>query len=758
MIRNMKLNRYGILLVLCGLCVWNMRAQQKPLLKNDSVGQWSLVFEEEFEGNSVDWNLWRNEYLPGLKHGSYSQPQNAEVKDGELRLYIRKESVNGSTWTAASIFLAEPIKPYTYIECRMKPAQCTGVNNAFWMANRSKQTTTWKNRCEIDMVETRYDTTKHAGNAHIGWHDWKAQPYLKNSKGRNDHVAQGKIIYHDYEDYQTWGIYFKESDYVIYFEGEPVWDGKTHHIYPQQYYTGLGRFKDWFEPEGRRAYGKWGQDDWNYQAGYSGDNLNVILTAYTWPEKWSPITDDAADTYMAVDWVRMYRPSVVMNTQPEEEYEKVRRAVILSGDYTFDSDANSYFSAVVEKKDDTPLEFTFVDDNGAPAFSAGIDPHNQLFIHWGDRISHTNVAYPAVLEKRDYVEPGKKYLMVLRATAHSAHGKFDRDGVSLSVYPLDGTALPDEPYFYPNVDSLGNTSINAGWQLNARNYSDAGLKAVQIRGNWAVSDFKAGRSYKSVIPADWHKPTAALSGVAMVEEGETASAKVVFTGSSPWRLEYQVNGENKVLENIKYKEIALTETVTQNTKIVLNRVTDASGLDGFVEGSASLLLNNKKNKYILPVFDTYVQPEQDEFFSARRNFELKGDPRFERQIYMTFRVADLPDAEKYLFYIYCARNEKEQPMTLSLQQIEGNISTRMMWFNKPADGRCREIGKMEVGAQSGSFIGMDITEWVKQRREAGESLLNLRLVYYDGEKTNLLVFPQGHEPSGKNAPRIVYVK
>ena len=65
---------------------------------------------------------------------------------------------------------------------------------------------------------------------------------------------------------------------------------------------------------------------------------------------------------------------------------------------------------------------------------------------------------------------------------------------------------------------------------------------------------------------------------------------------------------------------------------------------------------------------------------------------------------------------------------------------------------------MEVGAQSGSFIGMDITEWVKQRREAGESLLNLRLVYYDGEKTNLLVFPQGHEPSGKNAPRIVYVK
>ena len=120
MIRNMKLNRYGILLVLCGLCVWNMRAQQKPLLKNDSVGQWSLVFEEEFEGNSVDWNLWRNEYLPGLKHGSYSQPQNAEVKDGELRLYIRKESVNGSTWTAASIFLAEPIKPYTYIECRLE--------------------------------------------------------------------------------------------------------------------------------------------------------------------------------------------------------------------------------------------------------------------------------------------------------------------------------------------------------------------------------------------------------------------------------------------------------------------------------------------------------------------------------------------------------------------------------------------------------------------------------------------------------------
>ena len=128
----------SLLIIMLILSAASAISAVKPLLKNDSIQHWELVFEDEFNGNAVDWKNWSDEYLPGLKHGSYSQPANAEVADGELRLYIRKESVKGSTWTAASIFLNEPIKPYTYVECKMKPSQCTGVNNAFWMANRSK--------------------------------------------------------------------------------------------------------------------------------------------------------------------------------------------------------------------------------------------------------------------------------------------------------------------------------------------------------------------------------------------------------------------------------------------------------------------------------------------------------------------------------------------------------------------------------------------------------------------------------------------
>lgn len=746
----------SLLILIMILSVASAISAVKPLLKNDSVQNWELVFEDEFNGNAVDWRNWSDEYLPGLKHGSYSQPANAEVAEGELRLYIRKESVKGSTWTAASIFLNEPIKPYTYVECKMKPTQCTGVNNAFWMANRSKETTTWKNRVEIDMVETRFDTTKNMGNCHIGWHDWKAQPYLLNAKGKADHVAQGKIIYHDFDKYETWGIYFRENDYVIYHNGEPVWDGKTHHIYPKQYYTGTGRFPDWFEKEGKRAYGKWGQDDWNYQAGYSGDNLNVILTAYTWPEKWSPITDDAADKYMAVDYVRLFRPQSVLKKKPEEHFPEVKRAILLKNNYSLARDGNYYFSAVVEKKSDAPLQMAFADSTGVPVFSVGTDSKNQLFVRFGDRTSHTAIAYPAATQKKTYIENNKKYWLVVRVSALKGKNVYDRDAVSMSTFPLDGMPVGDEPYFYPNIDSLGNTSINAGWDINAKNYSEASVRLIQLRGDAVVSDFRVGTNYRSVLPPVWQGPAAILSGCRIVAPNTSASVNVTLSGKAPWNLKYTVNGIQKELTGILYKTIEITETASENLQLKLSEVTDADGTPGFITGDATVLVLSDKNQQLLPSFDTFIQPEQKEDFSGRLGLEIKGDKLYERQAYISFDITKVPSGKRSFLSLYCTKNDKKLPMKLSLQYVDVPVNASLRFINKPADEKCIEITRMEVAAEEKFYLGAELTNEINYLKQLGAKTMNLRLVHVDGEKSNMVSFQQGHGQVGTNPVQLIF--
>ena len=744
------------LLILCLFIVLVFQAKaQKPFLKVDSIRDWKIVFEDEFNGNSVDWKKWNDEYLPGLKHGSYSQPANAIVVDGELRLYIRRESVLGSTWTSASIFLKEAIKPYTYVECKIKPAQCTGVNNAFWLANRTEKTTTWKNREEIDMLETRLDTGKHAGQAHIGWHDWKSQPYLLDSKGKNDHVAQGKIIYHSYDKYEIWGIFFKENDYVIFHNGEAVWDGKSHHVYPNQYYTGIGKFNDWFDKEGKRAYGKWGQDDWNYQAGFNGDNLNLILTTYTWPEKWSPITDNATDKYMAVDYVRFYRPSTLLNTKPNEYFPEVKRALLFKNNYSLKKDQNYYFSAIIEKKTDSPIEIAFADSIGNAAFSVGIDSKNALFIHFGNRMSNTSTAYPSNSLKRNFIQNGKKYLIVIRVTAHKNNGIFDKDAISFSTFPLDAFPASEEPYFYPNIDSTGNTSITSGWDINAKNHSDISIHLAQVRSALPITDFKVGNNYKSVLPQLWIGPTAVLSGCKMIKPKSKSTVNVHLSGKSPWRIKYLVNNTEKEATGIVCNDFEIEETPSENTFIKLLEVIDADGKSGYIDGEASILILNSKNQFILPTFDTFIQPEQTEDFSGRLTLDIKGDSKFERQAYLSFDISQIPQNKKEILSFYVAKNVKKLPMKFSIQYVDVAINETLRFFNRPADERCFEISRIDIPSEEKANIGVDITKEVNYLKEIGAKTMNLRVVYLEGEKSNLVSFIQGNGQIGTNPTQII---
>ena len=110
--------RRTILTIICTIVLANGWAQS-PFLRDDA-GSWVLVDSDEFEGDTVDWSRWQSEDPRTIKHATYRGPENALVRDGELRLYVTKQSKNGSEWMAASIYLTEPLEYNSYVECRFK--------------------------------------------------------------------------------------------------------------------------------------------------------------------------------------------------------------------------------------------------------------------------------------------------------------------------------------------------------------------------------------------------------------------------------------------------------------------------------------------------------------------------------------------------------------------------------------------------------------------------------------------------------------
>lgn len=112
-----------------------------------------LIFADEFDGRRMNWDLWAADDPNNIKNETSRGPEAVEVRDGELRLNVRR--VNRSEkvkWIAGYVYLKEPLENNVYIECRFRSGQCSGVNNAFWLACKTPPNTTWCNKYEVDIV------------------------------------------------------------------------------------------------------------------------------------------------------------------------------------------------------------------------------------------------------------------------------------------------------------------------------------------------------------------------------------------------------------------------------------------------------------------------------------------------------------------------------------------------------------------------------------------------------------------------------
>ncbi len=147
---------------------------------NCNPNNYRLVYEDNFNGNSLDLTFWRP--LTGLPTAdlelSYYQPENFVVSDGLLKIITKKENLGTKSWqywdgntqsmiqksanfNYSSAWMESKFKfPYAYgkFEARVKITNSNSCRPAFWLYGNHSN--------EIDIFEFFEDVTKMSYTIH----------------------------------------------------------------------------------------------------------------------------------------------------------------------------------------------------------------------------------------------------------------------------------------------------------------------------------------------------------------------------------------------------------------------------------------------------------------------------------------------------------------------------------------------------------------------------------------------------------------
>jgi len=175
-----------------------------------SNGEWVLTFDEEFLGDSVNYDVWESDKYPGGGSILSSRgPDNLEVKDGLLYMLTKKEKKADKNWTTAHMWVKPTVfrQSYGYFESRYKICAANGINNAFWLMTHPSLVTDSTQNFEIDINEGHYPN-----EVCPTYHHYETGEHKSNSKAY-------RAGYDLSEDYHTYGLEWTEKELIYYFDG-----------------------------------------------------------------------------------------------------------------------------------------------------------------------------------------------------------------------------------------------------------------------------------------------------------------------------------------------------------------------------------------------------------------------------------------------------------------------------------------------------------------------------------------------------------
>ena len=204
---------------------------------------WQLIWEDNFDGNSIDATKWIHDYGTGSQFGmwgwgngelQYYQAENTTINNGIATIEVKEEpsglvdSWNNTSYYSSSKITTRGLFDFRYgkIEARIKTLDGQGFWPAFWLLPSGGS---WPCDGEIDIMEqwgNNYLTNSTTGAAHIG-----TCPYSQSThfyQNFSSYISSGSFA----DDFHTYSIIWEE-DTITWF----VDDVEMFQITPSNYFS-----------------------------------------------------------------------------------------------------------------------------------------------------------------------------------------------------------------------------------------------------------------------------------------------------------------------------------------------------------------------------------------------------------------------------------------------------------------------------------------------------------------------------------------
>jgi beta-glucanase (GH16 family) len=185
------------------------------------LSSYTLVFEDEFEGDALNTDVWKIR-SNGPRRGGFNSDSQIEVADGNLVItgeYL-EDGTYGEGWYAGMVSLRERYcKGYFEIRCKVNKG--SGFWSAYWIQAEHPYEAEYSKGgvggCEIDIFESMsYDSLigkdSVSQTVHCAGVDGVQEGYQSNNLG----AFYGKNIY---DEYNTYGLEWNDEEYIFYING-----------------------------------------------------------------------------------------------------------------------------------------------------------------------------------------------------------------------------------------------------------------------------------------------------------------------------------------------------------------------------------------------------------------------------------------------------------------------------------------------------------------------------------------------------------
>ncbi|MDR1810279.1 MAG: T9SS type A sorting domain-containing protein [Prevotella sp.] len=744
-----------------GTPVVTVIAPPAPVLAS-GADEWKICFGEEFGKADLDTKIW------SVSSGS------PVVANDELRLPINS---NGTSYVSSQVKLIEQLPNNTdmYIEMRVKPLDAAGTSTTLNTQTYNTQLASkYENRYSMGFpVMNGYGGGQYNFSYSLG--DWKTNYYATEiNPNISYYVVSDSLKNQTVIDYKVFGVSISSKDIVYYIDGVEVKRASNMSGYNS------GELVDALkaaapgsalEDVAQKAYGYYGQNDWNYNAGYTGDLMAFFLGTSFRAAEVQPSVDGQ---YASVDYVRIFKPVADMNETPVEnitfdnatsvtltgtaskENKQIELSAgssasfALSQEYGLNETATRYFSTIVKKSADGEFTLSLTNPSGQVQGAVVIDQYNQLQTGFGANKLYyaSTVSAEPTGRKSSFIRNDEPTLLIGRIQT-SASGD---DILSIALMPVMGDH--SYPFFYPNIEGeYGHTAINNKWDLNykyeAGSGKIAGVKLQAGRAETSVQKFMTGDGFQSVIPKESFATF--TPNLFYVASGTQVEIEVQLQGTAPWTLTYSDGKQSHTINDITTPTLKIPVAAEKTTTYTLTGLTDGNGLEGIVFGEQQVKVKSPRAMLIYPSFDTYVYsslPDATYWDAATGN--IKKDASYAREAFFRYDISEFgrnDSIDVASLSIFFTGNDKGTPVVLSAYSVEGGLPgdiEDLCWNNRPDEINYKFI--TDITLPNPGFTGIrgswDVSSFINQKLRSGAGIVNISVKSTGGDGSALLTWRQ----------------